>query len=307
MNQRLLQLQHTLSTHPPRVIYPEGDNPLILAAARQLATQHAVRPILLTAKTEGAAQQEPLAPPELEFIPAEENALTQAAELLRDGAADAMVAGIDHTTADVVRASLKTVGLAPTSQYASSFFVMDVPSFAGGEDGLLLFADCGMNIAPSAEQLAIITQDAAHSAAQLGWQPRIALLSYATKGSAHGPGAELMRRVLELVRSADPTLRIDGELQLDAALSPAIAAKKAPDSPVAGHANVLIFPDLAAGNIAYKLVEQLAGGHAYGPILQGFARPISDLSRGSSLEDIIGASLITASLAHQQASIATRT
>lgn len=208
-----------------------------------------------------------------------------------------MVAGIDHPTAAVLRAALKVVGLAPGVRYASSFFVMDMPHFTGGENGLLIFADCGMNIAPDAAGLAAIAEASALSATRLGWQPRIALLSYSTLGSAGGQSVETIRHALAEVQARQPELHIDGELQFDAALVPTIGHKKAPTSPVAGQANVLVFPDLNSGNIAYKLAEHLAGGHAYGPILQGFARPISDLSRGSSVDDVIGASLIVGSMA----------
>ena len=154
-----------------------------------------------------------------------------------------------------------------------------------------------MNIQPNAEQLAAIAMASADSAASLGWGPRVAMLSYSTKGSAGGDSVELVTQALQLVRTERPDISIDGELQLDAAIVPAIGQKKSPNSPVAGRANVLVFPDLDSGNIAYKLAEYLAGGHAYGPILQGFARPISDLSRGSSVDDVIGATLITASMA----------
>ena len=225
------------------------------------------------------------------------SSLTYAAQLLHNGTCDAMVAGIDHPTTAVLRAALKVVGLAPGVRYASSFFVMDTPHFAGGEDGLLIFADCGMNIAPDAAGLAAIAEASALSATRLGWQPRVALLSYSTLGSAGGQSVETVRRALAEVQAHQPKLLVDGELQLDAALVPTIGHKKAPASPVAGQANVLVFPDLNSGNIAYKLAEHLAGGHAYGPILQGFARPISDLSRGSSVDDVIGASLIVSSMA----------
>lgn len=275
MNQNILSLKETLKMNPPRVIFPEGDNPVIQRAAEQLEQQGAIVPILL----------------------ADGNTLTEAAEKLQRGEADAMVAGIDHSTRDILRASLKIVGLAPDINYASSFFIMDVNKFAGGENGLLMFADCGMNIKPNAEQLAAITTSSADTAAKLGWQPRVAMLSYSTKGSAGGESVELVQSALKIVRSERPNLIVDGELQLDAAIVPEISQKKSSDSPVAGKANILIFPDLASGNIAYKLVERIAGGHAYGPILQGFAKPISDLSRGSSVEDVIGVSLIVASMA----------
>lgn len=276
MNQHIRDLAKTLALNPPRVVFPEGDNHIIQQAARALEESGAVQPVLLDG---------------------EEDAISRGAMTLNSSEADVMVAGIDHPTKDVLRAGLKIVGLAPDVRYASSFFVMDIPQFQGGEQGLLLFADCGMNIQPNAEQLAAIAMASAGSAASLGWEPRVAMLSYSTKGSAGGDSVELVTQALQLVKTERPDILIDGELQLDAAIVPTIGQKKSPDSPVAGRANVLVFPDLDSGNIAYKLAEHLAGGHAYGPILQGFARPISDLSRGSSVDDVIGATLITASMA----------
>ena len=276
MNQHIRDLAKILASNPPRVVFPEGDNHIIQQAARVLEESGAAQPVLLDG---------------------EENAISRGATMLTSGEADVMVAGIDHPTKDVLRAGLKIVGLAPDVRYASSFFVIDVPQFQGGEQGLLLFADCGMNIQPNAEQLAAIAMSSANSAASLGWEPRVAMLSYSTKGSAGGDSVELVTQALQLVKTGRPDILIDGELQLDAAIVPAIGQKKSPDSPVAGMANILVFPDLGSGNIAYKLAEHLAGGHAYGPILQGFARPISDLSRGSSVDDVIGATLITASMA----------
>lgn len=276
MNQHIRDLAKILALNPPRVVFPEGDNHIIQQAARALEESGAMQPVLLDG---------------------EDDAISRGATMLSSGEADVMVAGVDHPTKDVLRAGLKIVGLAPDVRYASSFFVMDIPQFQGGEQGLLLFADCGMNIQPNAEQLAAIAMASADSAASLGWEPRVAMLSYSTKGSASGDSVELVTQALQLVKTERPDILIDGELQLDAAIVPAIGQKKSPDSPVAGRANVLIFPDLDSGNIAYKLAEHLAGGHAYGPILQGFARPISDLSRGSSVDDVIGATLITASMA----------
>lgn len=276
MNQHIRDLAKILASNPPRMVFPEGNNHIIQQAARALEESGAVQPVLLDG---------------------EEDAISRGATMLTSGEADVMVAGIDHPTKDVLRAGLKIVGLAPDVRYASSFFVIDVPQFQGGEQGLLLFADCGMNIQPNAEQLAAIAMSSADSAASLGWQPRVAMLSYSTKGSAGGDSVELVTQALQLVKAGRPDILIDGELQLDAAIVPAIGQKKSPSSPVAGRANVLIFPDLDSGNIAYKLAEHLASGHAYGPILQGFARPISDLSRGSSVDDVIGATLITAGMA----------
>ena len=313
MNTRIQHLTQILRTAPPRIVYPEGKNPIILAAVRQLVDTGAIRAVLLApdrAAVETVAQRhhisldgmtitaiDPMIAATISSSRPLVPRLAHAAALLRDGAVDGMVAGIDHPTPEVLRAALKGVGLTPDVDYASSFFIIDTPTFHGGENGLLLFADCGMNIAPTAEQLADITLASAQNAQCLGWQPRVALLSYSTKGSAGGDSAALMQRTREIILDRDPLLQVDGELQVDAAINETIARKKAGNSPVAGRANILIFPDLASGNIAYKLVEQLAGANAYGPLLQGFAKPISDVSRGSTVEDIVGTSLLLAKIA----------
>ena len=276
MNNQLRQLESSLAINPPRIVFPEGSHPTIQQAAYTLQERKVIQPILLDENKDG-------------------DTLTKAAVMLAKGEAEAMVAGIDHPTKTILQVSLNTVGLAPETNYASSFFIMDIPHFIGGEAGLLLLADCGMNIQPSAEQLATIAITSAQTATRLSWQPRIAMLSYSTKGSASGENIKLIHQALDLVQSQKPGLLIDGELQLDAAIVPTIGQKKAPSSPVAGRANILIFPDLTSGNITYKAIKHFAGGHAYGPILQGFAKPIGDLSRGSSVEDVIGTSLLVAS------------
>lgn len=315
MNTFIKNLARNLRTTPPHIIYPEGENPIILTAIRQLIDTGSIRATLLAPDrtiVEMVAQRHQISLDGITIVPIDPTAATtidssrplvprlaHAATLLRDDKVDAMVAGIDHPTADVLRVALKGVGLAPKVNYASSFFIIDTPTFNGGENGLLLFADCGMNIAPTADQLADIAIASAQSAANLGWQPRVALLSYSTRRSAGGDGVALVQHTREIISNRDSSLCVDGELQVDAAINPTIAHKKVSNSAVAGRANVLIFPDLASGNIAYKLAEQLAGAYAYGPILQGFAKPISDLSRGSSVNDVIGASLIVGSMANE--------
>ena len=211
------------------------------------------------------------------------------------GEADAMVAGAENTTADVLRAGLAIIGTIPGSKTASSCFVMQMPDAAWGVDGALIFSDGAVVPDPTAEQLAEITISAAQSCREfLNAEPAVAMLSFSTKGSGGDhPNVKKVQEALALVKVKEPRLLVDGELQADAALIPSVTEKKAPGSPVQGKVNTLVFPDLGSGNIGYKLVQRLGKAQAFGPFLQGFAKPISDLSRGASVDDIIVTCAVT--------------
>ena len=217
------------------------------------------------------------------------------------GDADGMVSGACHSTADTLRPALQILKTAPDAKLVSSFFVMEVPDCEFGDDGLFIFADCGLNIDPNAEELSEIAVASANTYASLcGGEPRVAMLSFSSYGSGKGEMVDKVVEATKLAKEKAPELMIDGELQADAAIVESVGALKAPESPVAGKANVLVFPDINAGNIGYKLVQRLAKAEAFGPILQGVAKPVNDLSRGCSPEDIVGAVAITCVQAQAQ-------
>ena len=215
--------------------------------------------------------------------------------MVKAGDADGLVSGAIHSTGDMLRPALQIIKAKPGMKTVSSCFLIESPVKNFGDNGIMIFSDCAVNIDPDAEQLANIALGAADSARSLaGIEPRVAMLSFSTKGSAKHDNVTKVQEATRIAHEMAPELMLDGELQLDAALVPAVGELKAPGSAVAGKANVLVFPDLQSGNIGYKLAQRLGQAEAYGPILQGIAKPCNDLSRGCSVDDIVATVAITA-------------
>ena len=305
------------------IVLAEGQDERVLAAAKQIAYEGFAKLIVLNPKN--AIDSQNVAAIDTASSPLKDTFAQKLHELRKDkgvtlsdakslidnplyfgtmlvkcGYADGMVAGAHCATADLLRPALQIIKCAPNKKFVSTFFVMVLDDTSFGENGMFVFADCGLEVNPDEEKLAQIAIFAAESfEAMIKATPKVAMLSHSTYGSAKNEYAQKVQSALKLAKDQRPDLLIDGELQVDAAIVKEVAALKAPGSKVAGCANVLVFPNLDSGNIAYKLVQRLAGAKAYGPITQGLAAPINDLSRGCGVEDIVGVVAITCVQAQQ--------
>ena len=319
MSDFLQRMKSAAKADKKTIVLPEGEDPRTIEAAKKIVEEDLANLIILgdpeQIKIDGVAVIDPRTA-ERKQAYAEKFAelrakkgvtIEQAREQMNDatyfgtmmvkmGDADGLVSGACHSTANTLRPALQILKTAPGTKLVSAFFIMCTKTPEYGAEGTLMFADCGLNIDPNADELSEIAIASAESwKAFMGdVDPKIAMLSFSTKGSAKGEVPEKVQEATKLAHEKAPELALDGDLQLDAALVQSVADLKAPGSEVAGHANILVFPDLEAGNIGYKLVQRFGGAEAYGPVLQGIAKPVNDLSRGCSADDIVGVVAITA-------------
>ncbi len=318
MSEFLDRMKSAAKKDKKKIVLPEGEDPRTIAAARQIVDEGIAELVILgdPAKIDvpgvtvidprTAERHDEYAAAFAELRKKKGVTLPEAMEQMNDatyfgtmmvkmGDADGLVSGACHSTANTLRPALQILKTAPGTKLVSAFFIMCTDKAEYGENGTLLFADCGLNINPTADELSEIAIASAGSWKKyMSSEPKVAMLSFSTMGSAKGDVPTKVQEATALAHEKAPELAVDGDLQLDAALVPSVAELKAPGSAVAGHANVLVFPDLEAGNIGYKLVQRFAGAEAYGPVLQGIAKPVNDLSRGCSAEDIVGVVAITA-------------
>jgi phosphate acetyltransferase len=288
------------------IVLPEYYDKRVAEAARIIEAEGLAKVTLLTREMIDAKEKERYIQEYHEIYKAKdidmavvrklfEDTLYYAAMMTKEGKFDGLVAGAAHTTADTVRATMRCIGIDERITIISSCFIMEVPDCPYGENGTFVYADCGVIPDPNSRQLSCIAFSAAELARKvLGLEPRIAFLSYSTKGSARAKSAEKIAEALSLLKEMAPDLLADGEMQADAAIVPEVTRIKYPDSPIGGKANVLIFPNLEAGNIAYKLTQRLAKARALGPLLLGLNKPASDLSRGCLVEDVVDCAAVTA-------------
>lgn len=313
MNKVIEKLRARAQKDPKVIVFPEADDDRIVEAVHYLAKEKIARPLLLTHDNLDQEKQEEFANiyferKEVKGVTLEEarelmeNPLNYAVMMVKKGYADGFVAGAKLTTSTVIRAALGTLSIDRKTAIVSSCFIMSVPDCSYGEEGLFIYADCGVIPYPTSEQLANIAISSARFAKEvLEINPRVAMLSFSTKGSAEGRWVDKIKDAVKIAKSKTTEFAIDGELQPDAAIVPEVAKIKVEKSAVAGHANVLIFPNLDAGNICYKLTQRLAKARAVGPIILGTVQPCSDLSRGCSVEDIIDCAAVTVIRAQNRA------
>lgn len=324
------QLKEKARLHSARIVYPEGDDERIAEAACRVKEEKIAEPVLIgnPLRVKESMQERGVDTRSLEIIDPGESELLEefigqysrarnvkqniarrivarplffGGMMVRNGHAGGMIAGADHATGSVIQAASLTIELKQGFSSPSSYFVMVVPEFQEKKDTIFIFADAAVNVYPDPQMLASSAVSVARDAGDLlGIEPRVAFLSCSTKGSARHPEIDRVTKAVDIAQRMDSGFDIDGELQADAAIVPRVAEKKAKDSSVAGRANVLIFPDLDAGNIAYKLVQYTANAFALGPVMVGFSRPVNDLSRGAVVDDIIGMSAVTAIQVHAE-------
>ena len=319
MSDFLARMKSAAKADKKTIVLPEGEDPRTIEAAKKIVEEGLANLVVLgnpdEIKIDGvtvidprtAEKKQAYAEKFAELRAKKGVTLPEALEQMNDatyfgtmmvkmGDADGLVSGACHSTANTLRPALQILKTAPGTKLVSAFFIMCTKSPEFGADGTLLFADCGLNINPNADELSEIALASAESwkAFMPGEEPKVAMLSFSTMGSAKGDVPTKVQEAVKLTNEKNPELALDGDLQLDAALVQSVADLKAPQSKVAGNANILVFPDLEAGNIGYKLVQRFGGAEAYGPVLQGIAKPVNDLSRGCSADDIVGVVAITA-------------